>query len=162
MSSKTSYDGTFDTAFLIVVGSEGYYSNDPDDPGGETKFGVSKKSYPNLDIKKLDISGAKEIYYRDFWTRLNPIEKELKLFVFDASINQGLNFTNAMIDKINNISMLTLEGRVEMIYSARLKRYDEIILKKPVLEKYRRGWINRIDHIYTLTYDYINSQKKVV
>ena len=57
----------FDKAFEFTIGVEGGYVNDPSDPGGETKFGVSKKSYPNLDIKNLTITQAKEIYYKDYW-----------------------------------------------------------------------------------------------
>ncbi len=36
--------------FAIVVGEEGGYVNNPKDPGGETKYGISKKSYPNVGI----------------------------------------------------------------------------------------------------------------
>ena len=34
----------FNTAFERVVGTEGGYVNDPRDPGGETKFGISKRA----------------------------------------------------------------------------------------------------------------------
>jgi hypothetical protein len=44
----------FDAAFPIVVGIEAGYVNDPQDPGGETKYGVSKRAYPNEDIPKPD------------------------------------------------------------------------------------------------------------
>ena len=33
----------FDKAFDLVIGAEGGYVNDPKDPGGETKYGISKK-----------------------------------------------------------------------------------------------------------------------
>ena len=32
----------FDKAFELVIGHEGGYSNNPKDPGGETKYGISK------------------------------------------------------------------------------------------------------------------------
>src|SRR6185312_16903801 len=54
-------------AFKIVVGIEGGYSNDPRDPGGETKFGISKNAYPNLDIASLTLEQAQQIYLRDYW-----------------------------------------------------------------------------------------------
>ena len=41
---------SFDRAFELLIGSEGGYVNDPHDPGGETKYGISKRSYPTLDI----------------------------------------------------------------------------------------------------------------
>ena len=40
----------FDTAFGIIVGIEARYVNDPKDPGGEMKYGISKRRYPNEDI----------------------------------------------------------------------------------------------------------------
>ena len=52
----------FDSAFTIILGSEGGYVNDPRDSGGETKYGIAKKFYPNLDIKNLTVEQAKAIY----------------------------------------------------------------------------------------------------
>jgi len=43
----------FETAFQRTIGHEGGYSNDSRDPGGETKYGISKRSYPNEDIREL-------------------------------------------------------------------------------------------------------------
>ena len=44
-----------------VLKFEGGYVNDPDDPGGETNFGISKRSYPDLDIAALTVADAVEI-----------------------------------------------------------------------------------------------------
>jgi lysozyme family protein len=62
---------TFLAAVAIVLRHEGGYVNDPKDPGGETNFGISKRSYPSLDIKNLTADQAKEIYFRDFWIKNN-------------------------------------------------------------------------------------------
>lgn len=64
-----------------IVGHEGGYSNrDPnDDPGGETKWGISKRSYPHLDIKNITVEDAEKIYIKDF---INP----LKLFNFHPAL----------------------------------------------------------------------------
>jgi lysozyme family protein len=48
---------------------KGIISNDPKDPGGMTKWGISKRSYPDLDIAGLTREQALEIYYRDWWVR---------------------------------------------------------------------------------------------
>ncbi len=47
-----------------VFPHEGGYTNDPRDPGGETNWGISKRAYPNLDIKNLAMEEAKRIYKR--------------------------------------------------------------------------------------------------
>lgn len=49
----------FDKAFEIVIGHEGGYVNNPKDPGGETKYGISKRTYPNEDIRGMTLERAK-------------------------------------------------------------------------------------------------------
>ena len=83
---------TFDEAFEALIGHEGGYVNDPRDPGGETKFGISKRAYPAVDIRNLTLDGAKAIYRRDYWA---PVECDnlpaaLRFHVFDAAVNSGL------------------------------------------------------------------------
>lgn len=92
---------SFDRAFSLVVGVEGGYSNDARDPGGETKFGISKRSYPNVDIANLTLDAAKAIYLRDYWTPVHGDELPwpLSLFVFDAAVNQGKPAAIAMLQK---------------------------------------------------------------
>ena len=62
-------DLNFKNAVSTLLATEGGYVNDPDDPGGETKYGISKRSYPTLDIKNLSIDQAINIYYQDFWLK---------------------------------------------------------------------------------------------
>lgn len=82
----------FDTAFERLLGHEGKYVNDPEDPGGETNWGISKRSYPYVDIKNLTHEGAKEIYRRDFWTVLGEeVHPALKFQVFDFAVNSGIS-----------------------------------------------------------------------
>jgi len=81
----------FDTAFDRLIGHEGKYVNDPRDPGGETQWGISKRSYPAVDIKHLTLQGAKAIYYRDFWLPLADAHSAVKFQVFDFAVNVGLS-----------------------------------------------------------------------
>lgn len=60
----------FDEAFDRLMRHEGGYVNDPNDPGGETKWGVSKRSYPDEDIPNMTQERAKFIFRRDFWDRV--------------------------------------------------------------------------------------------
>ena len=52
----------FDEAVEVIIRLEGGYVNDIFDVGGETKFGISKRSYPNLDIPSITEDDAKRIY----------------------------------------------------------------------------------------------------
>jgi len=80
----------FDTAFGRLIGHEGGYVNNPRDPGGETKFGISKRSYPDVEIASLTIDQAKAIYLRDFWAPLGEAHPAVKFQVFDFAVNSGM------------------------------------------------------------------------
>lgn len=83
---------TFDSAIAVVLRHEGGYMNDPDDPGGETNFGISKRSYPDTDIRNLTREQAAEIYRRDFWDANHCGEINdpgIALGLFDFAVNAG-------------------------------------------------------------------------
>jgi len=73
----------FDTAFTRLLGHEGGYTNNPADPGGETNWGICKRSYPLLDIKNLTREQAAGIYYKDFWQPLADAHPAIRFQVFD-------------------------------------------------------------------------------
>ena len=81
---------TFDDAFNRTFGIEGGYVNDPSDPGGETNWGISKREYPDLDIKNLTRDEAKAIYLRDYWSKLPSLPFAIAYQVFDFSVNSGI------------------------------------------------------------------------
>lgn len=81
---------TFEEAFTRLLGHEGRYSNDPKDPGGETNWGISKRSYPHVDIKNLTKEGAKEIYMKDFWKPLAEAHPAVRYQAFDFAVNSGI------------------------------------------------------------------------
>ena len=89
--SELDHATRFNTAFDRLIGHEGAYVNDPLDPGGETNWGISKRSYPNVDIKALTRDGAKAIYLRDFWDVLGEnVHPSIKFQVFDFAVNSGI------------------------------------------------------------------------
>ena len=87
------YSQKFEKAFQYVIKNEGGYVFDKNDSGGETKFGISKRSYHALNIKDLTLEDAKKIYYRDFWQkgRFEEIRDDLvSTQLFDLSVNLGI------------------------------------------------------------------------
>jgi lysozyme family protein len=82
----------FDTAFDRLLGSEGGYTPGINDPGGETKWGISKRSYPHLNIKDLTREQAKDIYRADFWERIHAdaMPYALAFQTFDFAVNSGI------------------------------------------------------------------------
>ena len=82
----------FEKAFERLIGHEGGYTNNPADPGGETQWGISKRSYPHVDIRALTRDDAKAIYLRDFWALLGPAAPAaVKFQVFDFAVNSGIS-----------------------------------------------------------------------
>lgn len=83
---------TFDDAFDRLIGHEGRYVNNPNDPGGETNWGISKRSYPHLDIKNLTRGEARAIYLRDFWNRIHAdkLYDGVAFQTFDFAVNSGI------------------------------------------------------------------------
>ena len=87
-------DAVFEVAVNITLGHEKTYVFDPEDPGGETNYGISKRSYPDIDISALDIPLARRIYYQDFWRKpklnmLATIAPDLAIKAFDLGVNCG-------------------------------------------------------------------------
>lgn len=83
-------DVNFVQAISVLLDIEGGYSNRPDDLGGETNYGISKRQYPNLDIKNLTSLKAADIYYTDYWRkfRLNEIgDPEVARILLLAFVN---------------------------------------------------------------------------
>ncbi len=83
-------------AFVIAInrllGNEGGYVKNPADPGGETKWGISKRSYPHLDITNLTRDKAIEIYRSDFWDKIDGDELPpgVGFQALDFAVNSGI------------------------------------------------------------------------
>jgi len=91
----------FSEIFNRSMGHEGGYVNHPNDPGGETHWGISKRSYPNVDIKNLTREQASEIYFRDFWkpVLLTVPHDSVRFQLFDAAINHGVGNATRMLQR---------------------------------------------------------------
>lgn len=161
--------GPFQDAFRATVGIEGGYVDDPNDHGGETKFGISKRSYPDLDIKSLTIDQARAIYYRDFWRPLlldDLIDPQIAGEIFDTAVNCGmgsavriaqkaLKFLGEPIDADGKMGPLTVErlnkwsrkdpnALFKALNGYQFIRYVAIIESDPDQKRYSHGWLRRI------------------
>lgn len=145
----------FDQAFMHVVGLEGGEVNDPDDPGGHTKYGISQRAYPHIDIAALTILGAKDIYFEDYWKvlRCGSLPWPLALFVFDCGVNQGNQVAAKLLQKVLGV---TVDGDLGKVTLAKAAKADEAVGAMYLTEralryattknfnKYGRGWFKRL------------------
>lgn len=75
-----------------VLSHEDGEVNDPDDPGGHTKWGISKRSYPNVNISELTRDDAIAIYFRDFWLKIlgDRFTDGVAYQLLDSAVNSGI------------------------------------------------------------------------
>ena len=149
-------------ALDIILEHEGGYVNDPNDPGGETKYGISKKQYPNVEIDRLTIEQARTIYETDYFRayRLDEIESEFKYHVLDIVINTGnakifqkaLNrcFSNKLacdgvigLQTIGVANVVDPEHMNNWLYIERMKYYTDICKQNTALKKFMYNWSKR-------------------
>ena len=128
--------------FTLIVNEvlrfEGGYVNNPNDPGGETNYGISKKSYPSLDILHLSKADAVAIYYRDYWlpSGADSLPFPLAAEVFDCAVNQGMSRAMKWKEQCG--------GDWRKMSQLRREFYLSLIAKNPKLAVFKNGWLNRL------------------
>ena len=159
------YSKKFEKAFEYVIQNEGGYVFDKNDPGGETKFGISKRSYPALNIKDLTLEDAKKIYYRDFWQKgkfEEILDDLVATQVFDFSVNLGIRASVIVLQRaLRSVGINVQEDGLmgsQTLYAASnsdprcllaaIKSeaagyYRQIAAKNPSQQKFLKGWLNR-------------------
>lgn len=120
----------FDKMIERVLGHEAGYVNDPADPGGETKWGISKRSYPWLNIKDLTREQAIEIYRRDFWEalRLDGFDDGVAFQLLDSAVNSGINQSVRFVQRAVGVADDGVIGPVTMAAIAATSETDLIML----------------------------------
>ena len=150
----------FNDIIEVVLHHEGGYVNDPDDPGGETNFGIAKRSHPDVDIANLTKDGAKEIYKEHYWDRnkVEDLPEDLRHIYFDMCVNQGRGRAVKIMQRAANAkgADLVVDGgmgpktiaamngvELQRVRAYRVKYYADLVTRKPDLEKFYFGWFRR-------------------
>lgn len=153
----------FDKFVQIILDHEGGYVNDPDDYGLETNMGITKRRYPDLDIKRLTVGQAKQIYFDDFYIplKLHFIKNDLlALHIFDMAVNAGKKTSvkllqellisvenDGVIGPITSQALYYAENSVDMVQAYIAKRYERYYIVSTYRnnKKFLKGWINRVN-----------------
>lgn len=151
-------DERFQKWFTWILKWEGVvFENDPDDPGGATKFGIDQRSHPNEDIRSLTRERAAEIYWSEYWTKCRAHEMPLKVgeVVANIAVNAGHGRASRWLQSIVGtvpdgiIGKATLEAvnrwNPDKLANALLDRTETHYrsIAKGKLSKYLTGWLNR-------------------
>lgn len=152
-------------ALKFVLISEGGLNTDVVDRGGLTKYGISQKAYPELDIINLTKDDARKIYYFDYWVKQNceKFGQKLGTFIFDSSVNCGRSRTGKWLQEIINlkVNILKVDGVIGQktvtatsvlsedeillgMVGKRVKHYSDVIRNYPDQYKMIAGWNNRV------------------
>ncbi len=95
MEASPAVHDKYTPEFLIavdrVLSNEGGYTLDPADPGGATKFGISAREHPGVDIAALTRDAAVNIYWRDWWLKFGfaRLPSGAAAKTFDLAVNIG-------------------------------------------------------------------------
>lgn len=142
-----------------ILDFEGGYVDHPSDPGGETNFGISKRAYPEEDIRNMTRARAIQIYRRDYWdvVRGDMLPSGVDLVAFDAAVNSGVSRSSKWLQralgvlqdgrigprtieaarKANNVNTINLALRYREGFLRRLSTWDV----------FGRGWQRRVDAV---------------
>lgn len=110
------------------------------DTGGKTRFGISSRSHPTINIDNLTRQAAIDIYREEYWlpAGCEMMRWPFNLIVFDAAVNEGVSAAVKMRLACYNWAEMLME---------RVKHYAEIS-ELPDHGRYFRGWINRCILLY--------------
>jgi lysozyme family protein len=140
------------------------------DTGGYTKWGISQKAYPSLDIKNMTHEQAVGIYRRDYWNKIQGdliISQAVANVIFDWAVNAGTGAATKQIQKILGLKQDGGFGPVTLaavnrrgpalaneITQARRGFYERLAAMDPAkYAKYLRGWLKRADDFFFETAD---------
>lgn len=140
---RENFDRAFDLTVMKFEGGAAY-TNDPDDPGGETKYGISKRANPDIDVRNLTKEGAKAIYRTRYWNPVGGDEMPYPwdMVVFDTAVNLGVSRAMGMKEEA---------GSPAEYLMVRVAYYARLCSMKPTMIKYLRGWINRVVQLWQET-----------
>lgn len=149
----------FGMAIGLLLDMEGGYVNDWRDPGGETKYGISKRAYPTVNIGALTEADAALIYRRDYWDamRCDDMAPALAICVFDCAVNQGKGAATKLLQRAVGAAVDGILGldtikraanaqasQVDDFMARRAKRYAE----NAQVETYGLGWYRRLMRVH--------------
>ena len=153
----------FQKAMAFVREAEGGYYNHPNDPGGETMYGITKRDYPDLDIKNLSREKADEIFYNDYWSMsvADQLPEPAYISYFDSVVNTGRKQANKFLQRALGVVADGVVGPVTLkavgnahatdlannIIDQRQSFYDKLAESKPKLKVFLKGWTNRNNNL---------------
>jgi lysozyme family protein len=111
--------------------------NDPDDPGGKTRYGIDKRSHPGVDIPNLTKNQAIAIYYVEWqFAKSEMMPANLGEVYFNARVNCGVGRAQKLLVIAHDDALAYILAEDDF--------YKRLVVARPKSEKYLGGWLNRM------------------
>ena len=168
MKTKKPQSTIFTKAVIHLLKLEGGYVNDPNDAGGETKYGISKRQYPHLDIVNLTTADAIAIYHRDYWLayqcdNIEAFSPSIACFLFDSVVNHRPKTAAKFLQAALKVSVDGIIGNQTLAaikqvshdrelagafltrcFMYRADFYHDLVIDKPSQDRFFMGWVRRL------------------
>lgn len=160
-----------------LLKAEGGYTDDPDDKGGPTNWGIIQSelaawrghAVSKDDVKNLTLDEAIKIYKAKYWDKMGLdqlTDERLQLAIFDQGVNRGTVTAVKQAQQIANLfgAGITTDGVNGPVTSKKLNAIDpvnfcreflqasehayvNIVIRNPTQIKFLRGWLNRVHNL---------------
>jgi len=162
----------FAEALELVLKFEGGYTNNPNDSGGPTNYGITQSVFDSFrkergqlpySVKKITKLEVSAIYFQLYWLKgkCDKMEPEVAIFHFDTCVNLGVRQANKLLQRcigakddglIGDITLQQMKQYQEdeiIIKYIKLRKefYEKIVLKNSKLNVFLNGWMNRVNEL---------------
>jgi lysozyme family protein len=145
------------------------YTNDPNDAGGETKYGISKRNNPTVDVTNLDWPGAQAVYYANYWLtgHCDQLPGCVAALQFDGNVNNGVGTSAKFLQRAAGV---TADGAIgpgtlaavaamdpialcNSVCDQRTAYYNQVVITYPQDQQYLAGWLRRVSEMRAFVTD---------
>lgn len=134
-TAAPGFDGVMGTIFR----HEGGYTASDGNSGAPANFGINQKANPDIDVKNLTKEGAAAIYKERYWDKIggDNLPAGMQGTAMDAAVNQGVG---------NAKKWIAQSGGDPAKFNELRRAHYESLLAKPEYAKYRKTWMQRLEH----------------
>ena len=168
----------FTKSLQLVLKSEGLYSNNSKDPGGETMMGVTKNAWSTWlkrpiadgEMAKLTVADITPFYKALYWdkTYCNQLPTGLDYMAFDASVNMGVGQSIRLLQKSLGcvadgvIGFYTMKAIHDMDVKRLIGKYsdqkEQFYRSLANFSVFGKGWLNRVAQVKQNAEDMVNDK----
>lgn len=160
----------YERCLAEVLEQEGGYSNDPGDPGGPTKYGITiwdarmywRHGATAADVRSMPLDIAKQIYHAKYWNAISgdDLPGGVDLAVFDYGVNSGIHRAAMVLQRLagvvddGKIGPLTLAAvatkhPADLVVAMCTERLH-FLQHLSTWRLFGRGWGRRVQEVKTL------------